>query len=58
MTSDTMCLTVLSHVLKDSKLHLIRRGQQAATAVVVTSRLPPGDRHVRRNDGVGSARAA
>ena len=26
MTSHTMCLIVLSHVLKDSILHLIRRG--------------------------------
>jgi hypothetical protein len=26
MTSDTMCLTILSHVLKDGILHLIGRG--------------------------------
>jgi hypothetical protein len=39
MTSQAMYLTVLSHVLKDSILHLILVVYQAATAVVVRGRI-------------------
>jgi hypothetical protein len=56
MISAAMCLTVLSHVLKDSMLHRSPAAQQAATPAALSGRLQ-GEGHGGVFDRLGTVKS-